>query len=339
MDAIADYSLNEQTMAVELSTLSKLKEIKVDSSSNDDNNMKSTNHDFVYEGHIFSFVVNDNIAYGFISSSTEKNLYFNIRQVEDQELRDMLWNGILQKATVSFTIGTGVHGGKSADHITPIESITTLHEIKEGMIISYGEYDSYGNRYGIIQCSGKNYLFRDNAVIDPALRAYFDNAFSVKNVYVKFIGKKEKKNHIVSKVWFDETEERKLIEEYKSSTDKREYDAFLQIAYDLEHGSMSSCPFSYEPLLPWKDESPIIPAVKTVYQPPAGSDMKTGSESEHSSKQSSRSFSRFGIRELLAKGNNYLTKAKDLEKAEAYFMEVLSRHPERVYITLRSPIL
>jgi len=332
MDAIADYSLNEQTMAVELSTLSKLKEIKVDSSSNDDNNMKSTNHDFVYEGHIFSFVVNDNIAYGFISSSTEKNLYFNIRQVEDQELRDMLWNGILQKATVSFTIGTGVHGGKSADHITPIESITTLHEIKEGMIISYGKYDSYGNRYGIIQCSGKNYLFRDNAVIDPALRAYFDNAFSVKNVYVKFIGKKEKKNHIVSKVWFDETEERKLIEEYKSSTDKREYDAFLQIAYDLEHGSMSSCPFSYEPLLPWKDESPIIPAVKTVYQPPAGSDMKAGSESEHSSKQSSRSFSRFGIRELLAKGNNYLTKAKDLEKAEAYFMEVLSRHPERVYI-------
>lgn len=332
MDAIADYSLNEQTMAVELSTLSKLKEIKVDSSSNDDNNMKSTNHDFVYEGHIFSFVVNDNIAYGFISSSTEKNLYFNIRQVEDQELRDMLWNGILQKATVSFTIGTGVHGGKSADHITPIESITTLHEIKEGMIISYGEYDSYGNRYGIIQCSGKNYLFRDNAVIDPALRAYFDNAFSVKNVYVKFIGKKEKKNHIVSKVWFDETEERKLIEEYKNSTDKREYDAFLQIAYDLEHGSMSSCPFSYEPLLPWKDESPIIPAVKTVYQPPAGSDMKAGSESEHSSKQSSRSFSRFGIRELLAKGNNYLTKAKDLEKAEAYFMEVLSRHPERVYI-------
>ena len=326
---ITNFSSDEPLMEIELSTLPKQNDLKAVPSPKDVNAMTGVNHDFIYEGYIYNFVVTENNAYGFISSSTEKNLYFNIRQVEDQELRDMLWNGVLQKATVSFTIGIGENGNKSADHLKLKESISNLHEIKEGMITSYGNYDSSGNRYGIIQCNGKDYLFWDNAVIDPVLQAYFSNSFSIKNVYVKFIGKKDKKNRIVLKVWFDATEEQKLIEEYKSYAEKRAYDVFLQNVYDLEHGSMASCPFSYELLPMWEEATPVVSEVKPVYHPPVEPYRKSEYKPVYPSKPTTYSLSRFGISELLQKGTYYLTKAKDLKKAEECFMEVLSRNPER----------
>lgn len=180
------------------------------------------------------------------------------------------------------------------------ESISNLHEIKEGMITSYGNYDSSGNRYGIIQCNGKDYLFWDNAVIDPVLQAYLATLF-YKNVYVKFIGKKDKKNRIVLKVWFDATEEQKLIEEYKSYAEKRAYDVFLQNVYDLEHGSMASCPFSYESLPMWEEATPVVSEVKPVYHPPVESYRKSEYKPVYPSKPTTYSLSRFGISELLQK--------------------------------------
>ncbi len=311
---ISNYSIHESTMEAGLATIPKLNNTKADSPINNGDVLASDNGESIYNGFMYNFIVNEDDAYGFITSSTEKNLYFNIRQVEDQDLRDMLWKGVLKRALVSFTIGTGVNGDKAADHVKPNENITELHKIKEGMIISYGDYDSSGNRYGIIQCRGKDYRFRDEAMIDPVLKDYFNSDSSEKKVYVKFISKKD---NIALKVWFDETKEQKLLEECKSYTENHAHDTFLQMVYELEHGVMSSCPFSYESLPLWENEPPVVTDVNPVSQP------------AYPSKAATHSFSRFGISELLQKGTYYLTKEKNLEKAEACFMEVLSRNPER----------
>lgn len=103
------------------------------------------------------------------------------------------------------------------------------------------------------------------------------------------------------KVWFDATEEQKLIEEYKSYAEKRAYDVFLQNVYDLEHGSMASCPFSYESLPMWEEATPVVSEVKPVYHPPVESYRKSEYKPVYPSKPTTYSLSRFGISELLQK--------------------------------------
>ena len=69
---VTNFSSDEPLMEIELSTLQKQNDLKAVPSSKDVNAMTGVNHDFIYEGYIYNFVVTENNAYGFISSSTEK---------------------------------------------------------------------------------------------------------------------------------------------------------------------------------------------------------------------------------------------------------------------------
>ena len=315
INRIAELSSSEEIKKAILSSVPSITEYEKDNKEMlEEDNQELT-------GTITGFFKYENNGYGYISAKNNPQLYFNIRQVEDEKLRGMLWNGDVSKASVYFRFGVGLQGRKAADHIRAREDFSGLTTIRNGMIVENGSFDKNGNRYGIISCDDKDHLFRDEAIIDPVLKAYIDNVFAVRNINVRFMGKKNKGNNIALKVWLDDVEEKELIEEYSRYADRNEYDRFIEQKYKIEHGGFSStCPFEYAPLPVWKDkvDEPIPKPVDNVnevfvYEPDVSK-----KDPYHG----------LGVNELLKYGTQYLTKDKDLEKAEKCFLSVLGKKPE-----------
>lgn len=279
-------------------------------------------------GEIQTFIKLENNAYGFIDTKDEKHIYFNIRQVEDERLRDLLWNDYLTNVKVSLTLGLGTKDGKVADHIKLFEDlsdeeISSFGKIYDGMTYSYGNYDKYGNRYGVIYCDNKDILFRDEAVIDPILKAYFDNSFSVKDLYVKFTTKKINNNRIAIKIWLDTDKEKKIIDEYYNYVSKEAYDKFIETKKNIENTVIIHCPFGYVALPIWQDDSGTDLSDTSRINEVKTSIIKPSFESH---------ITHLNINDLLTKGVYYLTSVKNLEKAESFFLAALNASPERSHI-------
>lgn len=291
--------------------------------SNSDVKLIEQDFDRIF-GEICSFNKYDNNGFGFISTKENETIYYNIRQIEDERLRNIIWNDNITSVRVSFTLGVGINGKKAADHIKiaedfPYEEFSEKNTVYDGMIDSYGNYDIYGNRYGVIIYNNKQILFRDEAIIDPILKKYFKDSFSIKNIYVKFVIKKVKNNWVALKVWLDIDEEKKLFDELYEYIPKKEYDNFIEKKNEIEHGTYAYCPYKYSSLPIWNDKSEdkrpnnyqlceVPKSVKDV------------------------SISHLGTTELLEKGTQYLVVIKDLKKAEFCFLTVLERNPERSQI-------
>ena len=307
---IAELSSAEETESLQLTSVASIADYNTADSATSVRKKDKVNE---YKGTITKFQNGENNGYGFITSKVEKSLYYNIRQVEDDILRSMLWNGDIDNIKVTFALGVGKNGKKVADHVKACEELSLTTDVCGGMLTSYGDYDKTGNRYGRISGDKNDYVFRDEAVIDPVLTAYFDNTFSANNIYVKFTSKKIKGNRIATKVWMDEVKEKELFEKYRSYTDKKEYDLFLKRKDEIEHITDKTCPFAYSELEPW-NESTHAKAQADIND--------TTSIQKHTPSQKPARYVP-GINELLANGTQYLTKEKDLLKAESCFLSVL----------------
>ena len=248
-------------------------------------------------------------TYGFIKWNRSTSLYLNIRQVEDDVLRDMLWNEIKPYPQVSFTLGVGMKG-MAADCIRAVGTPKDSFEVKDGVLVSYGDYDANGHLFGRIQFDGRNYAFWDNCVIDPMLRAYLHDNMHIRETAVRFIGIQEHQKHRALKVWIDAEREPALIETYRPRVTEQQYETFLQKRDVLETQMLEPCTHPYRALPVWKGD---VPAAAPRTPAPLPSVPKAAPDGS--------------VADLLKKGTHYLTVVKDLEKAEACFKAVLAAHP------------
>ena len=310
LDILGNLTSKEEIEYVSLGKKKSIRDI-TSSTATEEKKLSITDTPKEYTGRITRFEINDNNAYGFIKSPVESSLYFNIRQVEDDLLRNILYTHSTNQIDVVFTLGKGTRG-KSADHIRPNQKIDELNTVYKGFVASYGNYDINGNRYGTVICNKNTFLFRDEAVIDPILTAYFEQTFNTKEVSVCFLGKKINKNRIVTKMWLDD-EETIIMEDYSKFVDKRKYNKYLDEKYKIVNLRADGCPFCYTPLEAWDEES-IKKAVDTAAELV---------KPVHNTK----GLSIYGINELLRMGQTYLTVHKNLPKAETCYKTVLERNP------------
>lgn len=325
INKLGNIKPSKQEPDVELTSFKSISEY-----NNNLNEQASEESENEIVGEIYSFFKYGNNAYGYITTKDNKQLYFNVRQVEDEQLRNLLWNVDAKGISVSLTLGIGQNGKKAADHIKLAEKVSeeelsTRKTVCDGMLCSYNNYDQKGNRYGVITYNNKDVLFRDEAVIDPILKSYFQDTFSIKNIYVKFIGIKVAGNHIAQKVWLDTNEEaeQKIFDEYYAHVSKDAYDKFVENKNIIENETNMPCPFGYVSLPGWVYDE------KTKYFNKAQS-YEEKNRFLTSKVENDESY--LGIYELLANGTHYLTIVKDLEKAESSFLAVLDRNPERTHI-------
>ena len=191
-------------------------------------------------GHIYNY--DGDKKYGFISP----NNYFYITQVySDSErglmLRKMLSLGMWNGLEVVFRLGKShTQGGSTAataieltskgfdDAVSRIEKATQTGITQKGFIEVFYEYYMTGR----IQSGGKKYNFKIASIVDPWLKAYYENGFSVSEQDVTFeiAGK-----NAVNICWLNPREDDRIVfanmikdedmkrwEEYLSRKDKRE---------------------------------------------------------------------------------------------------------------------
>lgn len=145
---------------------------------------------------------NEEQKWGFITP----NHYFYIEQVRDDtrngiELRKMLFSSLGKGLEVSFKIGeSNVRPGETAATSLALTENGLLRAQKrlndyttdgmqyEGFVDEF--YPEYGN--GVIHCNRKKYRFNLKAIVDPWLRAYYQNCFSpkVQEVFFEVAGKR-----------------------------------------------------------------------------------------------------------------------------------------------------
>lgn len=236
-------------------------------------------------GHIYNY--DSDKKFGFISP----NNYFYITQVYSGSerglmLRKMLSLGMWNGLEVVFRLGKSqTQGGSTAataieltakgfdDAVSRIEKATQAGVTQTGFIEVY--YDYYMT--GRIQSSGKKYNFKTASIIDPWLKAYFENGFSFSEQDVTF---EVNGKNAVNICWLNpkeddrvafenmiKPEDMKRWEEYLSRKDKREkielpetdpYAIFLYTDLDALDGKVTGDSFS----LSWNGTSIIEKAIK-----------------------------------------------------------------------------
>lgn len=191
-------------------------------------------------GHIYNY--DGDKKYGFISP----NNYFYITQVHsDSErglmLRKMLSLGMWNGLEVVFRLGKSqTQGGSTAataieltskgfdDAVSRIEKAAQTGITQKGFIEVFYEYYMTGR----IQSGGKKYNFKIASIVDPWLKAYYENGFSFSEQDVTF---EINGKNAVNICWFNpeeddrvafanmiKEEDMKRWEEYLSRKDKQE---------------------------------------------------------------------------------------------------------------------
>jgi len=184
-------------------------------------------------GYIFKF--DSEKKYGFISP----NHYFYITQICDNSekgilLRKMLSAGYWDGLEVYFSLGksptqTGSTAATAIEltekgYVEALNRIATANKVVEPQKGFVEEYFPE-HMVGRIQSSGKKYNFKLNAIVDPWLRAYYEQSFSPREQDVTFEAHGKNARNIC---WLNPDEdERQLFAGSLSSVDQEKWETFL----------------------------------------------------------------------------------------------------------------
>ncbi|MBR6013961.1 MAG: hypothetical protein IK062_09305 [Selenomonadaceae bacterium] len=157
-----------------------------------------------------------NERYGFINS----NIYFQLPQVEDYNLRFALENNGLWKKdlAVEYLIGKS-YPKNAADHITLVEDEeipSRKVEIYKGYL---SNYEAFKERGYVIDHQGQTYQFAIDAILDPCLKLYLKDSVNIRTFDVEFTLKFYNGNLVVRNLILSETDSKLLRKEYRLSQD------------------------------------------------------------------------------------------------------------------------
>ena len=214
-------------------------------------------------GNIYAF--NSNKRWGFI----EPGHYFYIRQVRNDTeegimLRKCLFFGIWNNLEVKYNLGeSNINGLPAAYSVELTES--GYEEAKKRLVDAKdpGKHEGTVEEFltnsltGRIQSDGKNYKFSIDSVIDPFLKAYYKNCFSVSKQNVSF----KANGYCASDVrWLEPAKED--FEAYSDSVrndEKEKWESFLRENNDSP--DIGNDPY-------WQYAYRGLPELKNVKAPP-----------------------------------------------------------------------
>lgn len=207
---------------------------------------------------IFSGVIT-NFAKQYGTIDGRQDLKFSISQVENAALRHKLLMTQIKREKdfikITYTFGTKINAKgikiKTPDHIKPSEPLGSLFVLK-GTIAEYIKSGSIG----VILKEKKEYLFQENAIIDPYLQKYINDELKTSDLEVDFI--LDQKNYVKA-LWLTTSELniKNIRERYAAivpDKDKKHFkDKLEQIKSGLYFSkNIPQCP-PYKELPPWFD--------------------------------------------------------------------------------------
>ena len=281
----------------------------------------------VHKGQI-TYLYNANRMYGYIN----KNVYFYLRQVEDDRLRRFLYeNGFVRELAVEFQLGRGIKG-PAADHIR----LAPGENIAEGAAgTAWIESYDYFGRWGRIEdAAGGRYSFRiDEAVRDPFLREYLLNlvvepsAFGQDQFVVEFTLKNLGAKQVVKQLAFSQEARNRMCKVYGERIPAN----LLKMddaAWNLRY--VPQAVPDYEPLPPLEKEVRPARAEKAAEKDAPAEQWAAAQQNAQPKEEavpvrplSTREYTYTNMKHPCKTGIDYLTRVKDLDEAEHCFLAAL----------------